>query len=321
VPLRRPNDDCQSNRDPACGSLGLDLWHNSGSRDRQDRRREIEVPSMTERERSSSERLPDRPPLAGVRLRCPGCRAAAPVRDADRFRCTECGRAYPIIDGRVHFLEPDGAPPPDPLDRIKRPFKRRRRIADREGAFVNLGSGNTRIHERVVNLDATPYDEVDLVCDIADLPLEDASVDVVFNISVLEHLPDPETVLAEIRRVLRPGGWIYTDVPFIVGYHASPGDYHRWTDDGVRALHRGFETDRIVINGGPSSALLWVFQEWAALAFSFGSRRLHTALYLMLMVLTFPFKFFDVLLRHHPLARHVSSCFIYTGRKREEEGS
>lgn len=40
------------------------------------------------------------------------------------------------------------------------------------------------------------------------LPFADNSFDVVFADNVMEHLPDPEKVFAEIARVLRPGGGI-----------------------------------------------------------------------------------------------------------------
>jgi SAM-dependent methyltransferase len=42
--------------------------------------------------------------------------------------------------------------------------------------------------------------------DGARLPLADASVDLVWCLHVLHHLPEPARVLAEVRRVLRPGG-------------------------------------------------------------------------------------------------------------------
>lgn len=44
--------------------------------------------------------------------------------------------------------------------------------------------------------------------DLAALPLEDASVDLVISRSVFEHLTNPESVYAELARVLRPGGQI-----------------------------------------------------------------------------------------------------------------
>ncbi|MFF3916630.1 class I SAM-dependent methyltransferase [Streptomyces sp. NPDC001852] len=45
-----------------------------------------------------------------------------------------------------------------------------------------------------------------LVTDAAAMPLEDGSVDFVLLRYVLQHVPDPAAVLAEVRRVLRPGG-------------------------------------------------------------------------------------------------------------------
>ena len=44
--------------------------------------------------------------------------------------------------------------------------------------------------------------------DIFDLPFADDSFDVVFSQTVLYHIPDPDKALAEIKRVLRPGGLV-----------------------------------------------------------------------------------------------------------------
>jgi SAM-dependent methyltransferase len=48
-----------------------------------------------------------------------------------------------------------------------------------------------------------------LLADAGDLPLPDQSVDAVVCSNLLEHTPHPELVIAEIERVLRPGGWAY----------------------------------------------------------------------------------------------------------------
>jgi ubiquinone/menaquinone biosynthesis C-methylase UbiE len=45
-----------------------------------------------------------------------------------------------------------------------------------------------------------------LVMDAERLEFEDASFDAVFSFGVLHHVADPDRALAEIRRVLRPGG-------------------------------------------------------------------------------------------------------------------
>ena len=43
------------------------------------------------------------------------------------------------------------------------------------------------------------------------LPLADASVDAVTGYSLLHHLHDPAAAFREFHRVLRPGGFLYTD--------------------------------------------------------------------------------------------------------------
>jgi SAM-dependent methyltransferase len=45
------------------------------------------------------------------------------------------------------------------------------------------------------------------------LPFEDASFDFVLSFDVLEHIPDTDGHLAEVRRVLKPGGWYLLQTP------------------------------------------------------------------------------------------------------------
>jgi ubiquinone/menaquinone biosynthesis C-methylase UbiE len=58
-----------------------------------------------------------------------------------------------------------------------------------------------------------PGADLRLVADDGSLPLEHASVDLVWCSEVLEHVPDTAHLLLEVRRVLRPGGRLLVTVP------------------------------------------------------------------------------------------------------------
>lgn len=66
---------------------------------------------------------------------------------------------------------------------------------------------------------------LDLVCDIADIPVEDNSFDAVMCIEVLEHVPDPINALRELTRIIRPGGTIIITAPFSSLTHFAPYFY------------------------------------------------------------------------------------------------
>src|SRR5205085_3135557 len=67
-------------------------------------------------------------------------------------------------------------------------------------------------HLRYVTADLCAPD-VDLHVDITALSLEDASFDAVICSHVLEHVPDDEVAMRELRRITAPGGWCLVMVP------------------------------------------------------------------------------------------------------------
>ena len=78
----------------------------------------------------------------------------------------------------------------------------------------------------------------DVVADLHDLPIPDASFDFVLCTEVLEHVADPDRCAAELRRILRPGGGVLVTVPFVGELHEEPYDFRRFTSLGIEAMLR-----------------------------------------------------------------------------------
>jgi SAM-dependent methyltransferase len=63
------------------------------------------------------------------------------------------------------------------------------------------------------------------------LPFKDRSFDALWSVTTLEHVPEPETVLEEIRRILRPGGSVYLAPAWHCRSWAASGHQVRpWSD-------------------------------------------------------------------------------------------
>jgi SAM-dependent methyltransferase len=77
---------------------------------------------------------------------------------------------------------------------------------------------------------------VDVVAAADELPLADESFDAVLLLQVLEHVPAPARVLAELHRVLRPGGTITLTAPLVWELHELPYDFYRYTGPGLEHL-------------------------------------------------------------------------------------
>jgi SAM-dependent methyltransferase len=68
-----------------------------------------------------------------------------------------------------------------------------------------------------------------------ELPVEGQSIDCVLSTQVLEHVEDPQAYLAEAYRVLTASGALILSTHGVWRYHPNPGDYWRWTADGLQA--------------------------------------------------------------------------------------
>jgi SAM-dependent methyltransferase len=80
------------------------------------------------------------------------------------------------------------------------------------------------------------YSHLDLVCNLEKLPFKPNVYEAVICTQVLEHVKEPETVLKEILRVLKPNGILYLSAPQGWGVHQPPNDFFRFTRYGLQYL-------------------------------------------------------------------------------------
>lgn len=108
----------------------------------------------------------------------------------------------------------------------------------------------------------TRYTKLDYVCDLTEIPVEDARFDRILFNQVLEHVNDPPAVLAELYRVLKPGGQMLCTCPLFFHEHQKPYDFFRYTRYGLRHLFEqaGFEVQRIAWLEGYFGTVAYQFQ-------------------------------------------------------------
>jgi SAM-dependent methyltransferase len=180
--------------------------------------------------------------------------------------------------------------------------------------ILDLGSGTRSRAEHIINLEIEAIPNVDVVADGHYLPFKNAVFDAVIIEAVLEHVKDPKRIISEVRRILRPFGYICVAVPFMQGYHASPTDYQRYTIWGLDELLSDFEKIESGSCVGPTSALHWIFREYAGILLSFGNLWLYKIISLFIGWLTFPFVYLDSILLHNRNSHNIASAVYFIGR-------
>ncbi|HUF94370.1 MAG TPA: class I SAM-dependent methyltransferase, partial [Candidatus Limnocylindria bacterium] len=120
-----------------------------------------------------------------------------------------------------------------------------------EGSRLGRWSG------RRIGIDIAAARGVDVVADGHALPLRDKCADAVVLMEVLEHVPTPLGLLRECARVLQPGGFVCLTAPQYCILHGHPGDYYRYTNQGLDYLCReaGLRIVDVRATGGPALVL------------------------------------------------------------------
>lgn len=108
----------------------------------------------------------------------------------------------------------------------------------------------------LIGFDIYATEDVQLVADAHAIPFADGSFDGVWIQAVLEHVLEPHQVAAEVTRVLRSGGVVYAETPFLQGVHEAAYDFTRFSESGHRWLFRAFERVGSGAAMGPFAHLL-----------------------------------------------------------------
>ena len=149
-----------------------------------------------------------------------------------------------------------------------------------EGKVLNAGAGGWRdlshlVEGELINQDITwPGDKrtnIHIFSPIHEIPVPNDTFDSILSIAVLEHVENPEEVIPEFMRVLKPGGYVVASVPFLQPEHKVPTDFQRYTKDGLERLfsHWGFEIVSSRNLFTVYHTLHWIVYEWLHLNNSF----------------------------------------------------
>lgn len=291
------------------------------------------------------------------RLRCPDCHTGNLVAlDAENLLCQNCAACFPLTSHRPILLRHDNAlfsiddyrtasplPAPQrhgferfiPSPSVNLAYKRvlgcLRQTLDKYGPvdILVIGGGRQRVWldpllrasqpHRVIYSDIDAGADVDLFCDAHDLPFFDGTFDAVITTAVLELVIYPERVAAEIARVLKSGGLLYSEIPFIQQVHGGAYDFTRYTLSGHRRLFNHFAEIDAGMVAGPATALVWALEN---LALAFTSRE--TTRKLTKAGVRFAFgwiKHLDRMLVHRPAAMDGASCTYFFGSKIDSQVS
>ena len=180
--------------------------------------------------------------------------------------------------------------------------------------IINIGAGQ---HHRKGTISVDPaykkQDRWHIKAWGENLPFEDNSVDFALCNATLEHTQEPAKIVKEIWRVLKPGGRMFVDVPFLFPFHSAPSDYNRMTLNGIEYLCRDFKKMQSGMNLGPNSAIARILVEYIQIFFK--NKLLKKIAKNLMKIIVFPLKYFDIFLADNEEATKVAGAVYFYGEK------
>jgi SAM-dependent methyltransferase len=185
-------------------------------------------------------------------------------------------------------------------------------------AGLNVGAGFTRLHSQMLNIDVVGDTFIDCQSSVLALPFADESFDLVVTQETLEHVSDPFLAMREIGRVLKRGGTLYCQLPFVIGFHPGPQDYWRFTVQGMGELvdRSGLEVVELTVSVGGATGYYRISVEFWSGLLSLGRAPLYKAFKAVFALMLFPLKWLDPLFTLSPERDRIAGGYIVIARKR-----
>lgn len=119
--------------------------------------------------------------------------------------------------------------------------------------YLDIGCGLRLQHrENILYVEVYPSLSADLIIPPTCLyPIADESLDGIGCFAVLEHTRKPWLVVEEMQRMLKPGGRVFIDWPFLQPVHGYPSHYYNATREGLVAIFVDNGFDINVAKTGP----------------------------------------------------------------------
>jgi SAM-dependent methyltransferase len=169
---------------------------------------------------------------------------------------------------------------------------------------------------RLVCVDIAAQPGVDIVADAHNLHMvEDNSVDCVVAQTMLMYCRNPERVISEFYRILRPGGVVCLNVAFVSADTGYPPVFQHLSVEGLEVRCATFDKIESGRNRGPASTMSHLLLDFAAILFSFNSKTLFTINKYVFSWLIFWIKYFDIAIARYELARLFYTESYFIGRK------
>jgi SAM-dependent methyltransferase len=180
-----------------------------------------------------------------------------------------------------------------------------------------IGAGTKRYPHPAdfIYTDVTFGQDICAIADAHDLPFGNEEFDFVLVIAVLEHVADPQRVVSEIWRVLKPTGRVYAATPFLQPVHMGAYDFTRFTYLGHRRLFRRFSDISSGMALGPGAVASWTIRSLFVSVTA--SRRGRQVASFAGLVFGLPFKFVDYFTRRSPSAIDSAGGVYFYGKKQE----